>query len=257
MTPSQKDFNGAVLNPELPVPTGLSDSTGRAARRRFDVYRNNVVVSLRDAMHVAFPVIAKLLGKQNMDALAGLFLRAHPPTTPLLMHYGTAFPAFLADTEQLAHLGYLPDVARLELAIRRSYHSADAIALEPQVLARLSPVALMRATVTLAPAVQLIRSAWPILDIWRFNTQGGAPKPRAVAQDVLIPRPAFDPVPHLLPDGGAEWVLGLMRGLSIGAAYDAALAQTADFDLTTTLTLLVQGGALTGLASIDQERKSS
>ncbi|WIY25395.1 HvfC/BufC N-terminal domain-containing protein [Parasedimentitalea psychrophila] len=247
MSVSQSQFTRVLMDPNLPVPDGLSDAQSGPAGRRFNVYRNNVAVSLTEAMHAAFPVIAKLLGKENMDGLSGLYLRAHPPSSPLMMFYGASFPAFLAATEQLNHLGYLPDVARLELALRRAYHAADASPIAAEALARIPPEDLMQTRVTLAPSVQVIASSWPIFDIWRFNTTKGAAKPKALAQDVLITRPEFDPIPQPLPAGGACWISALMQGATIGDAHQATRITTAEFDLGTTLTLLLQGGAIINL----------
>jgi len=245
------EFTLALLDPTQKMPGGLIDGAAQPAGRRFDVYRNNVAVSLTEALRMGFPVITRLIGQQNMDGLAGVFLRAHPPTSPLMMKYGAAFPNFLAGAAQLAHWGYLPDIARLELAIRRSYHAADAVAIAPERLGEITTETLMRATFTMAPSVQLIRSDWPILDIWRYNTDENPTKPQVqaqtMAQDVLVTRPGFDPLPHLLPPGGAAWITGLMSGQSVGAALDAALADSPNFNLTTPLTLLLQGGALTSL----------
>ncbi len=247
MSLSQSQFTRAMMDASLPVPDGISDAQKRAAGRRFNVYRNNVAVSLTEAMHAAFPVIAKLLGKENMDGLSSLYLRAHPPSSPLMMFYGEHFPAFLAGMEQLNHLGYLADVARLELALRRAYHAADAAPIAADALAKLSPDALMQTQVTLAPSVQVISSPWPIWDIWHFNTVENAPKPKAVAQDVLITRPEFDPIPHTLPAGGASWISSLMQGERFGDAHDATLNTTPEFDLGATLTLLLQDGAIINL----------
>ncbi len=246
MSVSQTTFRSALLDPTAARPTGLTDASGAPAGRRFDVYRNNVAVSLTEALHTGFPVIAKLLGTQNMDGLAGMFLRQHPPSSPVLMRYGAEFPDFLASLPQLSHLGYLPDVARLELALRDSYHAADAAPIDPQSLA-LPPEDLMAARVTLAPALRLLRAPWPIFDIWRYNTEPGAPRPGAGGQDVLITRPEFDPVPQLLPPGGADWILALAKGDSLAQATEAAAQAVPDFDLTQPLTLLLQGGALTSL----------
>jgi len=238
---TQSDFAAALLDPGKPAPEGVPHG------RRFDIYRNNVTVSLTEALIDGFPVIAKLLGTDNMAPLARLYLRAHPPDSPLMMHYGAGFPDFLAAEPQLAHLGYLPDTARLELALRRAYHAADAAPIEPAKLAALPADALLDTRLTLAPAVQLIRSPWPIHDIWRFNTQDDAPKPRAEAQDVLITRPEYDPEPHLLPPGAPTWIAALMQGASFGEALDAAQTDIPDFDLGTSLALLVQGNAITSL----------
>lgn len=249
MSVSQADFTRAMMDAGHPVPEGLTDHLGEPAGRRFSVYRNNVAVSLTEAMHSAFPVIAKLLGKQNMDGLAGIYLRQHPPSSPLMMFYGEHFPAFLEGMEQLKHLGYLGDVARLELALRRAYHAADAAPIAPETLGALPPDALLNTRLTLASAVQVLRSPWPIHAIWRYNTEEGAPKPAPQAQDVLITRPEFDPIPQNLPPAGAVWIRALMAGATIGEAMEHAAAEDEAFDLGATLALLLQGGAVTGLDS--------
>jgi len=247
MSSAQGIFRAALMDPSHAVPDGLTDGADRPAGRRFDVYRNNVAVSLTEAIRTGFPVISKLLGQENIDGLAGIFLRAHPPTSPVLMTYGQTFPEFLAGTDQLKHLGYLADIARLELAIRRSYHAADAQPVAPDTFADIPADALMDTTMDLAPAMQIVQSNWPIHGIWRFNTEDDAPKPTPVAQDVLITRPEFDPLPHLLPAGGAAWVTALSQGETIGAALETALADTPDFDLAVSLALLLQGGAVISL----------
>jgi hypothetical protein len=177
-----------------------------------------------------------------------MFLRQHPPSSPLMMFYGQEFPAFLARMEQLSHIGYLPDVARLELALRKAYHAADAQPIEADALA-IDPDDLMGATLSLAPALQIIRSDWPIHAIWQYNSLTDAPKPQAGAQDVVITRPEYDPAPHVLPVGGAGWIARIQNGDTIGAAFEATAAETPDFDLGTTLALLLQGGAITSVTT--------
>jgi hypothetical protein len=106
---------------------------------------------------------------------------------------------------------------------------------------------LLQACIGFAPAVRLVRSQWPIHDIWQFNTNDNAAKPQAGAQDVLITRPGFDPLVLLLPSGGGEWIQSLMQGNNIGTALDAACAKTPEFDMAAPLTLLLQGRAILSL----------
>ncbi len=246
MSVSQTTFHTALLDPSAAVPDGLLDANAQPAGRRFSVYRNNVAVSLTEAMHQAFPVITKLLGAKNMDGLSGIFLRKHPPSSPLMMFYGEEFPEFLAGMEQLSHLGYLADVARLELAQRRSYHAADSEAAPADALA-LPPEDIMQAKLGLAPSLQVLRSDWPVFSIWRFNTEDDAPKPEPRAEDVVITRPEYDPVPHLLPEGGADWITAIQTGKTIGGAFEETAAHSPEFDLGATLALLLQGGAITSV----------
>jgi hypothetical protein len=247
MKPDQTEFHAALLDPAQPVPGGLMDGQNRPAGRRFSVYRNNIAVSLTEALQSGFPVIAKLLGAENFDGIAGIFLRSHPPKSPLMMQYGDDFPAFLASFKPLGHLGYLADVARLELGLRASYHARDAEAVARAEIADMPPGDLMGATLSLAPALQICCSDWPIYDIWRYNTHHGAEKPRAVAQDVVITRAEFDPVPEVLPKGGSVWLRALSQGETFGAAHDKAVLEHPDFDLGATLAILINGNAITKL----------
>lgn len=244
MTVAQADFRAALLDPSKPRPDGLEDGDGQAAGRRFDVYRNNVAVSLTEALDMAFPVIRKLLGETNFKTLAGVFLRAHPPASPLMMFYGGEMPNFLASFEPTRSLPYLPDVARLELALRESYHSADSDPVPAEALQTLSPDALMSARLDLSPSLRLIRSPWPIYGIWRRNSEYGAPKPEMVAEDVIVVRPDLDPEPRLLPPGGGALVAGLIEGQTLG---DAAASAGEDADLAGTLALLIGTNSIVGI----------
>ncbi|MBP0650496.1 putative DNA-binding domain-containing protein, partial [Mycobacterium tuberculosis] len=58
----QAAIAAALVAPDRPVPAGLEGRDGRPAGRRFAVYRNNVVVSLIDALAARFPVVAMLVG---------------------------------------------------------------------------------------------------------------------------------------------------------------------------------------------------
>ncbi len=249
MTGLIADFLPALMDPDRPVPQGLQDGQGRAAGRRFNVYRNNVTASLIAALEQGFPAVARLLGSQNFAHVARAFVRDNPPASQLMMHYGAGFPAFLEGAAPLAHLGYLGDVARLELDLRRAYHAADAAPIDAAALGSIPSDALPAVRLALAPAVGLIRSRWPVHAIWAYNMIPGSPKPQAQAQDVVITRPDLDPVAQPLPIGGSAFVTALMKGQTLGAAHDAGLAEDENFDPATILGLLIAGSALTGLRS--------
>lgn len=247
MSVGQDAFAAALLAPGLAVPHGLSDSEGRRAGKRFDVYRNNVVAGLTAALETAFPVIRKLVGTSNFAVLAGAFIHRHPPRTPLMMLYGADLAGFLETWPPAATLGYLPDIARLEQALREAYHAADAEPIDPARLAGLSPDALMSARLGLAPALRVIRSRWPVHAIWRYNSEPGSPKPPPEPQDVAVLRRNYDPEPVLLLPGGAELIAALRSGASLGEATEAAFSASPRFDPAPVLNLLIGSGSITAL----------
>lgn len=247
MSVAQANFINAVLDPTAPVPDGLIGPDGGAAGRRFDVYRNNVVVGLSDALETAFPVLRKLLGEQNFKGLSGIYVRKHPPASPLIMFFGAEMPAFLAQLPQLAHLPYLSDIARLELALREAYHAADADPVAPATLQALTPEDLIGRAFRLHPALRIIVSPYPIHGIWARNMIPDAPKPQIRAETVMVTRPGYDPVQTLLPAGADHLVAALAQGATLGDAIGIAQTAQADFDLSTTLGALLSAGAITGI----------
>ncbi len=244
MTGDQTVFCTALMETGAASPPGLNDGRGRPAGRRFDVYRNNVASSLTDALEAGFPAIAKLIGSRNFRAVMGVFLRAHPPDVPIIAHYGAALPGFLAGFAPLAHLGYLPDIARLEQALRDAYHAADCVAIDPAILQATLPGALEAARIALAPALRVLRSPWPVHAIWTYTMQDGAPQPPGTAQDIIVTRPGFDPQMAVPGPGGAAFVLALAGGQTVADAHDMALAEAPLFDLSETLSILITGGAI-------------
>lgn len=241
----QTEFHAALLDAARPAPAGLVDGHGRAAPRRFNVYRNNVAVSLTDALEAAFPATARLLGPENFRGLAGRFLRQSPPASPLMMHYGAGFDAFLAGIDALGSMGYLPDIARLEHSLRHAYHAADAEPIPPDALSAVAPETLPNLRFSFAPAVQLVISDWPIFDIYQYALNPDAPKPQPAKQAVLISRPAFDPMQTMLSHTDATFLRALIDGQTLAKA--AAL--TPDFDLSHPLGILLSERCITSFST--------
>lgn len=240
---TQTQFIGALLDAAAPVPDGLVDPEGRAAGKRFDVYRNNVIVSLVAALRDGFPALNSLLGPEYFDALAGIYVRQHPPSDPRLMNYGASLPQFLSGFEPLAHLPYLADVARLELAIRTSYHAADHTPVTPDQLAAIPPEALGNQCFGLAPSAVLIHSPYPIVGI-RAKALGGN-MGEARAHDVLVARAEFDPIPHILAPGVLSFLTALSDGRALGDAAGLAAEAAPEFDLSAALGLSLSAQILT------------
>lgn len=173
------------------MPKGLKGPGATPPTRRFDVYRNNVMSSLVNALRDGFPVIHRLVGEAFFAGLATEYVREHPPTSPCVVRYGDSFSDFIAGFPPAASVPYLADMARLEYALRQAYHAADVMPVEASEFERPD---LAEAKLHLAPAVSVVQSSWPIYDIWRANLDRSKPARLAGAQSVLITRPDWDPV---------------------------------------------------------------
>lgn len=234
---SQAEFRAALLDPDRAVPDGLlNQAAGGVAGGRFDVYRNNVVVGLKDALAQSFPAVRKLVGAEFFDRMAGVFIRAFPPPSPIMPIYGGDFPGFLADFAPVAHLGYLPDVARLELLLRQSYHAADASAMTAADWAAVSPDDLARGRLRFVASACLLRSDWPVLSIWRANMRDGQAPAARRPEDILIARADYDPEPLAPPDGAGPVLAALFAGTPFSDALDLS---GPGFDLSAFISFLV------------------
>ena len=240
---TQSAFAAALLDPEAAVPPGIVDPEGHPALKRFSVYRNNVALSLTRVLEAAFPTVRKLVGDDFFAAMAGVFLRANPPRSRIMMLYGDAMPGFLETFPPVTHLGYLPDVARLDQAMRESYHAADSTPLPEAEFQRLVGADIIGLRLKLAPSTRLIRSRWPVHGIWAANTEAG-PAPASVPEAALVLRPAFDPRPHRLSPADGSFVQGLLDNRTLGDSLDQAEDPV---DLPGVLSLLISGRAITGV----------
>lgn len=185
------------------------------------MYRNNVTTGLIRTLEAGFPVVRRLVRPEFFASMATVYSHTHPPTSRIMMLYGDNFADFLQDFLPVSHLGYLPDVGRLEHALRQSYHSADSVALPAQHFSSIAHEGFLTSRLRLAPSVCVLRSAWPALSIWRAHQNAVVDAPVMQAEDTLILRPAFDPVAHLLPKGGAAFISAVLAGTPLATAIDA------------------------------------
>jgi hypothetical protein len=215
----------------------------------FDVYRNNVIGGLVDALCDRFPVCLRLVGDEFFRAMAWTYVRASLPRTPILSEYGEDFADFIAGFEPASGLVYLPDVARLEYAAGQAYHAVDAAPLSVDFLRNLPPERLETATASLHPSVHVVRSSYPIVSIWRENASSDPPRTVVLdhAEDAIVARPRLDVEIRALPPGGADFIGSLMVGRTFGEAAREAIQRAKDFDLTGCLATLLACEALSAI----------
>lgn len=241
-------FAKALFTPDLPAPDGLVGRDHVRPERRFAVYRNNVTVSLIDAMASIFPTVQNLVGEDFFRAMARLYVTAHPPTSPLLFTYGGSFPAFLENFPPAADLPFLADVARVESLWLDAYHAADAAPLDPATLAQVPADELAGVRFRPHPAMRIARLGHAGGSIARRDRAGMSLEsvdPTA-PEGVLITRPDCDVAVDVLPSGGATFFEALIAGQTLGEAF-AAAAGDDNTDIAGLLGLALSSGAFSAI----------
>lgn len=230
-------FADALLQPGGPIPRGVINPDGVPATKRFDVYRNNVIVSLIDAVASRYPIVQRLVGEEFFQAMAREFVIAHPPASPVMLGYGQNFPAFLDAFPPVEALPYLSGVARIENARRTAYHAADVSPMNPAALETISPEQFESVTFKTHPSLSLIDSEFAIKSIWQSNSQETTLEtPIDTTESVMICRPQMDVEVRGLPDGAFAFLTEVENGRALGEAAQAGLLASPAFDLATTLT---------------------
>ncbi|WP_282607952.1 DUF2063 domain-containing protein [Pelagibius sp. Alg239-R121] len=245
----QSEFIAGLRDPSAPPPDSLKARGGTLPKRRFDVYRNNVVASLIEALKASFPAVLHLVGDEFFKATARVYIDLEPPRSPLMFLYGKTFGDFLDRFPPAASIPYLGDVARLEWARLSAYHAADRTAISIDSLAEIRPDQLGAVTFQLHPSLELFSSRWPLFSLWAA-TSGLAPQD-AVKMDapeqVIVVRPAFDVDTRRLPSDGYNFIKALREGATLGEAAGLAAEISQTFDLANHLEGLFQLGAVIGI----------
>jgi hypothetical protein len=248
-----ESFATALLNPDLPPPTGLCAWNGSDPSIRFAVYRNNVIVSLVDALADSFPVVQMLVGETFFRAMAREFAYQYPPRSPVLTHYGADFPEFIGNFQPASSLPYLADVARLEYAYIQAYHAAEAPVLSASQFspALTQPENLPRLRMRLLPSAVVLCSPYAMVSLWAAHQMAevaSLPDPNQ-PEAVLIVRPELEVKVSLIDAGTHTFIHALQNDTPLGEAAGLAMETQADFDLTQALTLLIRERVINSLTT--------
>lgn len=244
---NQATFSAALLDPTAAVPAALRQPNGELADKRFDVYRNNVMTSLIDAMEIGFPVIRTLLGEDYFRALAAEFVRNNPPNSPILAHYGEVLPSFIHHFTPLTNYPYLADIATLEIARRASCNASDMTPRAIEQLGTIEQDELMNVIPLPHPSLRILKSDWPIDEIWSANSDHSNTRQPNMAlgqQYVLLVRPALEVQQYLLSEDAYCFACAIDGVNSLGSIASRILEQFPRSDFIQQMVLMIQRGAI-------------
>ena len=240
---TQRAFVAGLFEASPPT-VGLVAWNEAVPQRRYGVYRNNVTASLTGALASRFPATKRIVGPDFFRAMAGDFIKAHPPRSPVLLAYGDDFPDCVAAFAPARELAYLPDVMRLEVARGHAYHAADVKPLDPKALAIVDPVRLGGLVFMPHPALSILSSPHPMMTIWAMNAGKRRLGPVDPWQDehALVTRPHLTVEVTPLSAAAATFLRHLAGGASLA---ETVAAEDDSFNLSEVLATLLRSGAFT------------
>lgn len=231
----QTRFAEALADYDAGAATAQFDGDPERIKRRIALYRGNVLAARHKALAAAYPVTRKIVGEEFFEALARVYMQAHPSVSGDLNEFGGDLAEFLRGFEPAAELAYLPDVATLEWQVHRAHYAANHALLDLAQLMAVAPEQQAALRFTLDPACALLYSLYPIADIWTVhqdNYKGEFDVDfDAGPHYVLVHRPEWRVQVRSLGAGTYALLDTLARGASLGQALETAIGADAKFDL--------------------------
>ena len=241
---AHSSWAAALLDPGLPVVSGLTAWNGSDPASRFAVHRNNVMSSLIDALAQTFPVVLALVGVEFFRAAAAVFVRNFPPTSKVLAGYGGAFPEFLSTFPPAQGVPYLPDVAVLEMARVKAYHAADAAPVSETAVMEASSMgdAIRQLQFVLHPSLSVFDSRFAAVSVWAAHQITGEVELHGfdmnVAESALVFREGLGVAVLPVSAGMAFFTRALGSSVSLGEAADLVGVQFPEFGLAEALSIV-------------------
>jgi hypothetical protein len=244
----QQTIARGILAEQVEPLASVIREDGLPFDKRLQVYRNNTIISLTEALEATYPVVSALVGEVFFAFAAKSYIVAQPPRVPRLAEYGAEFADFLAGFAPAQSLPYLPEVARLEWAINEAYHAPDDIGLAPQNLSSVSPEQYAALTFTLRTSCRLLHSPYRVDRIRRAHQPGGSLEGLETAGEchLLVYRPAADVELMSLDPAGFALLSKIGGGATLEAAFEAAASEHSAFDLTAALGTHLTRGTFSG-----------
>jgi hypothetical protein len=257
----QAMFRRAMFGAEVPPLVEAIAADGLTPAARLQIYRHHVLTSLTEALQATFPVVCRLVDARFFGYAADTYIRQHPPEAPCLFEYGAPFSAFLATFPPCRELVYLADVARLEWALNVALHAEACAPIAPDALRDMPGDEVAGLTFQCHPSLTLLRSPWPIDQIWRANQAAAAMTAAAIdlrAGGVCLEILRWEDAVGFRTLAPPVYVFraALATGQRLASAVEAALAADEGFDVVRALGALLADGIITGWAQSPDMRES-
>lgn len=248
----QKNFISTVTEEDNSAIETMIGSGGISIDNLMNIYRGNYIGGLQKALHLTYPVIEKLVGNEFFSAMTHRFINKNKLLTGNLDDYGDEFAEFLKNFPPVKNLPYLPDVAELEWLFHKS-SVADRDIRTHINLANIPQNKYLSLVFEFNQSVNLISSRYPIHLIWEMNqNETDEAKTLDISEEspayILIHRPNARTEIITMPKTQYILLENLMDGSTLYEAFEAAILEDEEFDLSSALIKFISMGIFSGFS---------
>lgn len=196
------------------------------------VYKRNLHANAMRALEISFPTVEQLLGAELFAYCVEQLLLTSPPGSGDWGTWGREFSALLSQLPALDDYPYVADMATLDYSLHVLNRAKD-FSVELSSMSLLASHDLDHLRVVLNPAINLLVSDYPILDIYQANhmnamkylTRAKLKMAEGIGQQVLVYRPQFKAKVREHSIEEQYWFELISEGLSIGHALEKMSSQ--------------------------------
>ncbi len=214
------------------LPDGLIAQPPRGDRHeRLAVYINGYPARVQEAIEECFPAVTHVIGHRATHELVARYVPAFTGHSYNLNDVGADLPAFLLSDTLSRRFPFLPDLARLEWAVRCAFHAHDLAPLDLGPLATWTEEHWQHAVLQFQPSVALVCSSWPMRDLWQAR-ETPVEKIDIDLCDrpdrVLVRRAGFGVQCESLSSEEARALAALLAGRTLGEVSDLLVTSGGD-----------------------------
>ena len=195
------------------------------ASERVGVYQGMYLMRMVEALATDYPVIKHFLGDDAFDELVTDYVARYPSRSYTLNRLGDHLPQFLADRPDWSQDGFLPDLARFELAMTEVFDEEETPVLSGEDLEAVPPEAWEEARLRPIAALRLLELEHVVVPhLTAFHRDRPCPKPMKLPSWVVVYRRDYSVLRLELSTPEFALLSSLVDGTPLGEALADAVA---------------------------------
>lgn len=233
----------------------LNEQAGDPGIQRMEVYAEGYPARISEALAEAYPAISKILGAGAFSDLARGFAQSRSFEHYNLNAVAPFFPDFLRATPWRESFPFLNDLADLERAVHLAFHAKTHDPATPEDFAEKAARDGENLVFQFQPHVFVVRSFWPIFDIWNARHLPPAEIKIEVEnrpQAVLVHRKNEQVFCQILDTMEAAVLQQLIKGETLSCAFDVMTEADDIAPVQSWFTKWIALGLMTGFKWADQ-----
>lgn len=164
----QERFQEFLLSGQSEIFDSIIQTELVSADTRLGIYRDAYKLRLIECLSSNFPALSTYLGTEQFNEFATLYINAHPSSYRSIRWYGDLLPDFMK--HQYPQYLHLAELADFEWKMGLAFDAADALVVQVDDMASVSPEAWAGLQFILHPSLQRINYVCNTIPLWQALT---------------------------------------------------------------------------------------